>query len=71
MKVVAKYTNAFSANLAKGMLENEGIQSQVLNQNINFVTGVVNTDILSIELVVNDEDYSKASRLLAASSKEE
>lgn len=71
MRVVAKYTSAFSANLAKGMLESEGIQAEVLNQNIGFVTGVINTDMLSIELVVNDEDYSKASKLLAASSNAE
>lgn len=71
MRVVAKYNSVFSADLAKGMLENNGIQSQILNQNIAFVTGVVNSDLLSIELVVNDEDYDKASKLLAASSKAE
>ncbi|MEG2849544.1 MAG: DUF2007 domain-containing protein [Bacteroidales bacterium] len=71
MKVVKKYTSLFSANLAKGMLESAGIQAQVLNQNINFVTGTFNSDLLSIELVVNDDDYSMASKLLAASSSEE
>lgn len=70
MKVVGKYTDAFSANLAKGMLENYGIEARVLNENIPF-SSVSNTDLLSMELVVNDEDYSEACRLLEASSKEE
>lgn len=69
MKVVGKYTDAFSANLAKGMLENYGIKARVLNENIQF-SSVSNTDLLSMELVVNDEDYSEACRLLEASSKE-
>ena len=69
MKVVGKYTNVFSANLAKGMLENYGIEAQVLNENIKY-TSLANTDLLSMELVVNDEDYSEACRLLEASSKD-
>lgn len=71
MKVVEKYTSVFSANLAKGMLENNGIQAQVLNQNIAFITGAINTDLISIELVVDDSDYAEAKRLLEASSKAE
>lgn len=65
MKVVEKYTDAFSANIAKGMLENNGIPSQVLNQNMAFITGAINTDLLSIELIVNDDDYLEAKKLLA------
>ncbi len=71
MKVVEKYTNAFSANLAKGMLESNGIESQVLNQNLGVITGVANLDLLCIELVVNDYDYDEALKLLAASSSAE
>jgi hypothetical protein len=71
MKIVEKYTSAFSANLAKGMLENNGIQAQVLNQNMAFVTGAINTDLISIELVVDDKDYWEAKRLLEAASKAE
>jgi hypothetical protein len=71
MKVVEKYTNVFSANLAKGMLENNGIHAQVLNQNIGFVTGAINTDLIGIELVVDDKDYLEAKRLLEEISKAE
>lgn len=68
MKVVGKYDNAFSANLAKGLLEEEGIASYILNENLNYTTAAVNTDLLSIELVVNDDDYDRASGVLAATS---
>jgi Protein of unknown function (DUF2007). len=71
MKVVKKFTDAFSANIAKGMLENHGIQAHVLNQNMAFVTGAINTDLLSIELVVDDKDYLEAKKLLALVSNAE
>lgn len=68
---VEKYTTSFSAQIAKGMLESNGIPAWVINENMPFVTVAVNTDLLSIELVVNEEDYSAAKKLLAASSNEE
>lgn len=71
MRVVGKYTSAFSANVAKGMLESEGIPAMVLNQNAAYITGVANTDLISIELAVPDEYYLEASKLLAASSSAE
>ena len=71
MKVVGKYTSAIAANFAKGMLESEGIPAQILNEHLPLITGVMNSDLLSIELVVCDEDYSEAKRLLAASSSAE
>ena len=67
---VAKFTSAFAANVAKGMLESNGIHAVVTNENLTFITGVVNTDMLAIELLVNEEDYLEAKRLLAASSNE-
>ncbi len=69
MKVLKKYDNAFSANLAKGLLEESGIHAYVLNENLAFSTGAVNTDLLSVELVVEDGDYVTAKALLDATSK--
>ena len=71
MKTVEKYTDLFSANLAKGMLENAGIQAAILNQNTPLWAGMCNTDLLSIELAVSDEDYSEACKLIAAASNAE
>ena len=67
---VEKFTSAFAANVAKGMLESNGIPAMVRNENLTFITGAVNTDLLAIELLVNEEDYLEAKRLLAASSSE-
>ena len=68
---VEKYTNQFAANVATGMLESNGIPAWVLNENLPFITGGVNTDMLAIELHVNEENYLEAKRLLAASSSAE
>ena len=71
MKTVKKFTSSFSANVAKGLLESNGIKAALLGENIPMIAGVCNSDLLSIELVVNDEDYSEACRLLAADSSAE
>ena len=71
MKTVEKYTSLFNANIAKGMLENAGIPATILNENTPLWAGVCNTDLLSIELAVKDEDYSEACILIAAASKAE
>lgn len=71
MRVVNKYRDAFSANMAKGMLENAGIKAAVLNENMPMYVGMCNTDLLCIELVVSEEDYSEACKLIAAASKAE
>lgn len=69
MKVVKHYTDAFAANIAKGMLENEGIPAAVLNQNQVFAG--LPTDLGTIDLAVEDENYEKALKLIEATSKEE
>ena len=65
MKVLKKFNNEFSANIAKGVLENEGISAYIFNENMNFIAGVANTDLISIQLVVDDADYQKAKEILS------
>ncbi|MBE6246727.1 MAG: DUF2007 domain-containing protein [Bacteroidales bacterium] len=71
MKTVKQYTDSFSANLAKGLLENAGIKAAILGENTNVWAGVYNTDLLTLELVVSDEDYSEACKLIEAASSAE
>lgn len=71
MKIVATYDNSFAANLAKGLLEDAGIPSFVLNEHMSMVTGVFNKDLLSIQLTVDDADYEQALKVLAASQSAE
>lgn len=67
MKVLATYDNAFSANMAKGVLEAAGISAYVLDENMGIVAGIFNKDLLAIRLTVDDKDYEVAQRVLAAS----
>ena len=64
MKIVKKFDNAFSANICKGVLEENGIEAFVLNENMPIITGVANTDPIPIEVVVADENYDKAIEIL-------
>lgn len=64
MKTIGKYETAFEANLIKGVLESEGIIAEVLHENIPYP---LNSDLFSIDLVVSDEDYERAQKILAAS----
>ncbi len=66
MKLVQKFNNSFSANICKGVLENAGIPAFVLNENLAWTTGAVNADLLSIEVVVDDENFDKAIEVLKA-----
>ena len=63
--------NPFEAEVIRGMLESNGIPAWVRNENMPFITGGVNTDLLAIDLHVNEENYLEAKRLLAASSSAE
>ncbi len=65
MKVVKHYASAFAANLAKGMLENEGIAAAVLHQDQAFA-GIYNK-LGYIDLAVDDKDYSRALKLIEES----
>lgn len=67
MRTVKKYfNNPFSANLDKGLLENEGIRAEVLHQNMPYM-GI--SDKLAVELIVNDEDYDRAKKILEEAEK--
>lgn len=64
MKVVQKFDNAISANICKGVLEENGVPAFVLGENLVWSTGAVNTDLVSIEVVVDDSLYDEAMRIL-------
>lgn len=64
MKVVQKFDNAISANICKGVLEENGVPAFVLGENLVWSTGAVNTDLVSIEVVVDDSLYDRAMEIL-------
>ena len=61
MKTIGKFNNSFSANICKGVLEDNGVPAFVLNENLIWTAGVANTDLIPIEVVVDDEYYDKGS----------
>ena len=66
MKVVQKFNNPISANVCKGVLEENGVPAFVLGENLVWSTGAVNTDLVAIEVVVDDALYDKAMEILNA-----
>ncbi|HPB88967.1 MAG TPA: DUF2007 domain-containing protein [Bacteroidales bacterium] len=70
MKEVARYTEPYLAHIAKGLLESEGINAFVLNEN-SSLPGICNMYDGAIKLVVSDEDYDLALKVLAADSSSE
>lgn len=66
MKTIAKFDNAFSANIAKGVLAEEGIESLLVNENLIWSIGLYNTGGLALELRVEEEDYDRALEILNA-----
>ncbi|MBO7487324.1 MAG: DUF2007 domain-containing protein [Bacteroidales bacterium] len=63
MKVVAKFPDVYEAHIVCGMLENEGIECEIVNENLPFLgMGVAGFDV---RIVVNDDDYERAKELLS------
>lgn len=66
MKTVGKYNSVFAAEVAKGLLESEGISACIVNEYTTYVGLTHASD--PVELRVADEDYESAVKALAASS---
>lgn len=64
MKVVAKYPDIYKAHIVQGLLENEGIECEIVNENLPFLgMGVAGFDV---RIIVREEDYDRAKEILAA-----
>ena len=64
MKVLEKYPDVYQAHIVRGMLENEGIECEIVNENLPFLgMGVAGFDV---RIVVNDEDYDRAKAIIEA-----
>ena len=61
MKTVGEYMLDYEAQIAKSKLESEGIMAQVTNEVSSYIC--INA-ISPIKVIVNDEDYDEAKRIL-------
>ncbi len=70
MKVVKRYAEAMKAHIDRSLLESEGIECEVLGENVIY-SGLAPAASFPIELVAADEDYERAKNLLSASQSAE
>lgn len=66
MKTVRLITcdDAAQAHIIQGALENEGIASVLLNENMSTVMRVYTSEITGVDVLVYEEDFSRAADLL-------
>lgn len=70
MKIVGVYPDSFEASLAKGRLEQAGIEACLTNEYVNDVMPWGTPQDRWVRLAVADEDYEAAVELLAPSPEE-
>ena len=63
MKTVLHALDSIEANLIKGLLESEGIKSQILGEYLQGAIGELPANNL-IRVVVDESDYEKASAII-------
>ena len=68
LKTVAEYYNEYEAQIAKGLLESEGIEAVVMNLNSSYPG--VQMGRHGIQLQVHDYDLETAQRLLDNAERE-
>ncbi|WP_298064407.1 DUF2007 domain-containing protein [uncultured Rikenella sp.] len=68
MKIVGVYPDSFEASLARGRLEEAGIEVCLLNEYINSVIPYAPQEEREVKLAVADEDYEAAMKMLGRSS---
>lgn len=63
MKIVERYNNPYDAHIAQGLLESEGILSEIMNESSIF-PGFGEIRGYDIRLMVNDEEFEAAQNIL-------
>lgn len=62
MKVVAEFNLEYEAEIAKGLLESEGIRAVIMNANSPYPGITMGRH--GVQLMVNDEDFESAQMVL-------
>lgn len=62
MRVVAEFNLEYEAEIAKGLLESEGIHAVIMNANSPYPGITMGRH--GVQLMVNDEDFESAQMLL-------
>lgn len=62
MRVVAEFNLEYEAEIAKGLLESEGIRAVIMNANSPYPGITMGRH--GVQLMVNDEDFESAQMIL-------
>lgn len=62
--IAANFDNVMSASIAQGMLESNGIESQIQNPTINTLYPTPMSGLWDVTLMVKPSDLDKAIQLL-------
>ena len=68
MKIAAEFNLEYEAQIAKGLLESEGIQAVIMNANSPYPGITLGRH--GVQLMVNEEDLETAQMILDRAEKE-
>ena len=64
-KKIYSAANATEANLIQGLLELESIETSLSGEGLSIATGGLPTDVIQVELLVNEEKYAEALEIIS------
>jgi DNA-directed RNA polymerase subunit M/transcription elongation factor TFIIS len=63
-RLLKTFQNPIDANITKGLLESNGIEAFIFDENMVYVNPVLTTAIGGVKLLVRNSDYENTSLLL-------
>lgn len=64
--VVGCYHTSYEANVVQTLLASNGIESQVINEDVNFLYPLMNSSSFCVKVIANIGDKDKIESLLAS-----
>ena len=68
--VFKTFNNPINANIAKGLLESNGIETFLQDENTIYINPIYTTALGGIKLLIKESDYEDANKLFSDSEKE-
>ena len=57
--------NDIEAHMIQGVLERESIETSLSGEGLSIAAGGLPTDVIQVEILVNEEKYAKAMEIIA------
>ncbi|MFO7525298.1 MAG: DUF2007 domain-containing protein [Ignavibacteriaceae bacterium] len=65
--VFKTFNNPINANIAKGLLESNGIESIIMDENTIYANPIYTTALGGVKLLIKESDYQDAIKLFSDS----